>query len=144
MTLLDNEVMSCNSRGQTTTGSSTGLRSLEPSLWQRHHRGEAYIDNNLTSDIHSLQDFFQDVASKGGWQGAWASKTLVKTKNFSIPVVTNGPIDRFCTGSWNMLNPSVLGVLLARFPRSGRQLASGFRGLSRVFSLRFLRSSWSR
>ena len=26
---------------------------------------KAYIESNLTSNIHSLQDFFQDVANKG-------------------------------------------------------------------------------
>ena len=26
---------------------------------------QAYVNNNLTQDVHSLQDFFQDVAGKG-------------------------------------------------------------------------------
>eukprot|EP00913_Durusdinium_trenchii_P020343 g19111.t1 len=46
----------CKGKWQNAGGSS--LETFEKTM-------QAYIDNNLTSDIHSLQDFFQDVASKG-------------------------------------------------------------------------------
>ncbi|CAE7241910.1 AK7 [Symbiodinium natans] len=45
----------CKARWQS---SGASLETFEKSM-------QAYINNNLTQDVHSLQDFFQDVANKG-------------------------------------------------------------------------------
>lgn len=45
----------CKARWQS---SGASLEAFEKSM-------QAYVNNNLTQDVHSLQDFFQDVAGKG-------------------------------------------------------------------------------
>ena len=58
---------------------------------------KAYIESNLTSNIHSLQDFFQDVANKG-------------VLNLPIAGKDEEPTDQQLQG----LNDSTLGIISSK------------------------------